>query len=40
MVSQRKVKVYTETYPFKEIQRAYEKVNKGEVRFRAVIIYE
>ena len=35
-----KVKVYTEAYPFKEIQQAYEKVNKGEVRFRAVIIYD
>ncbi|WP_419420182.1 alcohol dehydrogenase catalytic domain-containing protein [Legionella sp. D16C41] len=40
MVSKGKVKVYTETYPFKEIQRAYEKVDKGEVRFRAVITYE
>lgn len=40
MVSQGKVKVYTETYPFHEIQHAYEKVDKGEVRFRAVITYE
>ncbi len=37
MVSKGKVKVYTETYPFKEIQRAYEKVAEGKVRFRAVI---
>lgn len=40
MVSKGKVKVYTETYPLKEIQRAYEKVAKGEVRFRAVVTYE
>ncbi len=39
MVAKGKVKVYTETYPFKEIQRAYEKVAEGKVRFRAVITY-
>ena len=39
MVSKGKVKVYTETYPFNEIQRAYEKVVEGKVRFRAVITY-
>lgn len=40
MVAQGKVKVYTETYPFKDIQHAYEKVDKGEVRFRAVVTYD
>ncbi len=40
MVSKGKVKVYTETYPLKDIQRAYEKVDKGEVRFRAVVTYD
>lgn len=40
MVSKGKVKVYTETYAFKDILRAYEKVDKGQVRFRAVITYE
>lgn len=39
MVSKGKVKVYTETYPFKDIQRAYEKVAEGDVHFRAVITY-
>jgi alcohol dehydrogenase len=39
MVSKGKVKVYTETYPFNEIQHAYEKVAEGNVRFRAVITY-
>lgn len=39
MVAKGKVKVYTETYPLKEIQRAYEKVEKGQVRFRAVITF-
>jgi len=32
-----KVKVITETYPLKEIGRAYERVTNGQVRFRAVI---
>jgi D-arabinose 1-dehydrogenase-like Zn-dependent alcohol dehydrogenase len=39
MVSKGKVKVYTETYLLKDIQRAYEKVDKGQVRFRAVITF-
>lgn len=33
-----KVKVMAETYALAEIQRAYERVEKGQVRFRAVII--
>jgi len=32
-----RVKVITETYPLKEIGRAYERVENGHVRFRAVI---
>jgi 2-desacetyl-2-hydroxyethyl bacteriochlorophyllide A dehydrogenase len=32
-----KVKVIAETYPLKDIARAYDRVHKGEVRFRAVI---
>jgi len=32
-----RVKVITETYPLKEIGRAYERVANGQVRFRAVI---
>jgi len=31
------VKVNAETYPLKEIGRAYERVANGQVRFRAVI---
>lgn len=38
MVSKGKVKVYTETYPFKDIRHAYEKVVNGTVRFRAVVV--
>jgi alcohol dehydrogenase len=36
-VARGKVKVLTETYPLAEIGRAYERVAKGLVRFRAVI---
>jgi alcohol dehydrogenase len=32
-----KVKVMVETYPLAEIARAYDRVAKGQVRFRAVI---
>jgi D-arabinose 1-dehydrogenase-like Zn-dependent alcohol dehydrogenase len=32
------VKVVTEIYPLKDIARAYERVARGEVRFRAVIV--
>jgi alcohol dehydrogenase len=32
-----KVKVITETYPLDEIATAYERVEQGKVRFRAVI---
>lgn len=32
-----KVKVITETYKLSEIQKAYERVEKGQVRFRAVV---
>lgn len=32
-----KVKVTTEVYPLDEITKAYERVEKGQVRFRAVI---
>jgi len=31
------VKVMAETFPLNDIARAYERVHKGEVRFRAVI---
>jgi D-arabinose 1-dehydrogenase-like Zn-dependent alcohol dehydrogenase len=33
-----KVKVIAETYPLKDIARAYDRVKAGEVRFRAVIV--
>ncbi|MBD1848017.1 alcohol dehydrogenase catalytic domain-containing protein [Cyanobacteria bacterium FACHB-63] len=36
-VAKGKVKVITETYSLDEINRAYERVENGEVRFRAVI---
>jgi len=36
-VARGKVKVVTETYSLDEIGKAYERVEKGEVRFRAVI---
>jgi dehydrogenase len=35
-VAQGKVKVMTEIYPFDQIQRAYERVEQGKVRLRAV----
>jgi D-arabinose 1-dehydrogenase-like Zn-dependent alcohol dehydrogenase len=37
-VAKGKVKVMTETYRLDEIHRAYERVEKGQVRFRAVIV--
>lgn len=37
MVAKGKVKVLTETYPFHDINKAYEKVKNGQVRFRAVV---
>jgi D-arabinose 1-dehydrogenase-like Zn-dependent alcohol dehydrogenase len=37
-VARGKVKVVTEIYPLKDIARAYERVARGEVRFRAVIV--
>jgi alcohol dehydrogenase len=36
-VAKGKVKVIAETFPLKDIARAYDRVHKGEVRFRAVI---
>jgi D-arabinose 1-dehydrogenase-like Zn-dependent alcohol dehydrogenase len=38
MVADGKVKVLTETFPLDDIGRAYEKVEEGRVRFRAVIM--
>jgi D-arabinose 1-dehydrogenase-like Zn-dependent alcohol dehydrogenase len=32
-----KVRVFTETYRLDEIGKAYERVEKGQVRFRAVV---
>ncbi|WP_133139100.1 hypothetical protein [Legionella genomosp. 1] len=37
MVSKGKVKVVAETYSLNEINKAYEKVKNGQVRFRAVV---
>ncbi|MBN9286334.1 MAG: alcohol dehydrogenase [Gammaproteobacteria bacterium 39-13] len=37
MVAKGKVKVVTETYPFNDINKAFEKVRDGKVRFRAVV---
>ena len=37
-VAKGKVKVITETFPLDEIDKAYDKVANGQVRFRAVII--
>ena len=36
-VAQGKVKVIAETYPLKDVNRAYDRVAEGKVRFRAVI---
>ena len=36
-VARGKVKVMIETFPLDEINRAYERVEKGQVRFRAVV---
>jgi D-arabinose 1-dehydrogenase-like Zn-dependent alcohol dehydrogenase len=36
-VAKRRVKVLAETYPLAEIGRAYERVEAGRVRFRAVV---
>jgi D-arabinose 1-dehydrogenase-like Zn-dependent alcohol dehydrogenase len=36
-VARGKVKVITETYSLDDIAKAYDRVEKGEVRFRAVI---
>jgi D-arabinose 1-dehydrogenase-like Zn-dependent alcohol dehydrogenase len=33
-----KVRVVTETYRLDEIGKAYERVEKGQVRFRAVVV--
>jgi D-arabinose 1-dehydrogenase-like Zn-dependent alcohol dehydrogenase len=32
------VKVVAETYPLSEVNRAYDRVAEGKVRFRAVIV--
>ena len=32
-----KVKVIAETYPLKDVNKAYDRVPEGKVRFRAVI---
>lgn len=37
MAAKGKVRIMAETYPLKDINQAYEKVKKGQVRFRAVI---
>lgn len=37
-VARGKVKVMIETFPLDEINRAYERVEKGQVRFRAVVL--
>jgi Zn-dependent alcohol dehydrogenase len=37
--SQGKVKVMTETYPFDQVQQAYERVEQGKARFRAVLTF-
>ncbi len=37
MAAKGKVKVMAETYPLDQITRAYERVEKGQVRFRAVV---
>ena len=37
MVAKGKVKVMTETYPLNDVDKAYERVAAGQVRFRAVI---
>ena len=38
-VAQDKVKVMTETYPFDQVQQAYERVEQGKARFRAVLTF-
>jgi D-arabinose 1-dehydrogenase-like Zn-dependent alcohol dehydrogenase len=38
MAASGKVKVVTETYKLNEIGKAYERVEKGQVRFRAVVV--
>jgi len=38
-VAQGKVKVMTETYPFDKYQEAYERVEQGKPRFRAVLTF-
>lgn len=37
LASSGKVRVMTETYRLDEVRKAYERVEKGQVRFRAVI---
>ena len=37
-VAQGKVKVIAETYRLDEVQKAYDRVAEGKVRFRAVIV--
>jgi D-arabinose 1-dehydrogenase-like Zn-dependent alcohol dehydrogenase len=37
MAASGKVKVMTETYPLEEIGKAYERVEAGKARFRAVV---
>ena len=36
-ITPRKVRVVAETYRLDEIRKAYERVERGEVRFRAVV---
>ena len=38
-VAQGKVKVMTETYPFDQVQQAYDRVEQGKARFRAVLTF-
>ena len=37
-VAKGKVKVIAETYPLTEVNKAYDRVADGKVRFRAVIV--
>jgi D-arabinose 1-dehydrogenase-like Zn-dependent alcohol dehydrogenase len=38
-VAQGKVKVMTETYPFDQVQQAYERVEQSKARFRVVLTF-
>ena len=38
LAAKAKVRVMNETYRLDEIRKAYERVEKGQVRFRAVVV--